>query len=243
MRQADNSGPGAGPIQTQANTRQIQTTEQGQPSATSTVTSLLMSSSDSESGEGVREVRIEDGGSQQQFADVLIQGVLARGIVDTGAEIIIIGGELFECVAAVARLKKSRLKPADKVPKAYDNRIFTLDGKMELVIAYQGRTMQTPIYIKLDAPEQLLLGEGVCRQLGIVTYHPLVCNQRKKKNVRASQQMAKLGDKGQQGEVNKQQEYKICYTQHTSNQTKGRRRTYPHCTNKREVCGGRVHGH
>ena len=26
----------------------------------------------------------------------------------------------------------------------------------------------------MDAPEQLLLGEGVCRQLNIITYHPSV---------------------------------------------------------------------
>ena len=31
--------------------------------------------------------------------------------------------------------------------------------------------MQTSVYIKMDAPDQLLLSEGVCRQLSIVTYH------------------------------------------------------------------------
>ena len=34
--------------------------------------------------------------------------------------------------------------------------------------------MRTPVYVKLDAAEQLLLSEGVCRQLGIITYHPEV---------------------------------------------------------------------
>ena len=32
--------------------------------------------------------------------------------------------------------------------------------------------MNTLVYVKMDAPEPLLLSEGVCRQLGIVTYHP-----------------------------------------------------------------------
>ena len=32
------------------------------------------------------------------------------------------------------------------------------------------------MYIKMDAPESLLLSEGVCRQLGIVTYHPSILN-------------------------------------------------------------------
>ena len=31
--------------------------------------------------------------------------------------------------------------------------------------------MSTPVYIKMDAADQLLLSEGVCRQLDIVVYH------------------------------------------------------------------------
>ena len=34
--------------------------------------------------------------------------------------------------------------------------------------------MTTDIYVKMDASEPLLLSEGVCRQLGIVSYHPEV---------------------------------------------------------------------
>ena len=34
--------------------------------------------------------------------------------------------------------------------------------------------MVTPEYIKTDAHEQLLLSEGVCRQFGIIHYHPSV---------------------------------------------------------------------
>lgn len=43
---------------------------------------------------------------------------------------------------------------------------------MDLDVAFGESTMKTPIYIKMDAPDQLLLSEGVCRQLGIITYHP-----------------------------------------------------------------------
>ena len=43
---------------------------------------------------------------------------------------------------------------------------------MEVDISFNDRTMKTSVYIKMDAPEQLLLSEGVCRQLGILTYHP-----------------------------------------------------------------------
>ena len=41
--------------------------------------------------------------------------------------------------------------------------------------------MNTPVYIKLDAPEQLLLVEGVCRQLNIITYHPPVGEKSEKR--------------------------------------------------------------
>ena len=32
--------------------------------------------------------------------------------------------------------------------------------------------MNTPVYVKMDSPEPLLLAEGVCRQLKIISYHP-----------------------------------------------------------------------
>ena len=32
--------------------------------------------------------------------------------------------------------------------------------------------MRTPVYIMRDVHDQLLLCEGVCQQLGIVSYHP-----------------------------------------------------------------------
>ena len=34
--------------------------------------------------------------------------------------------------------------------------------------------MKTPIYLKMDAKESLLLSEGMCHQLGIISYHPQV---------------------------------------------------------------------
>ena len=78
----------------------------------------LLSSSDSEAeGEGVRQVRINDQGSHQQFADVVVGGVPVAGVVDSGAEITIMNGRLFAKIAAVARLKKSQLKPPDRIPK------------------------------------------------------------------------------------------------------------------------------
>ena len=45
---------------------------------------------------------------------------------------------------------------------------------MKLEVQFGGKTMETIVYIKMDAREQLLLYEEVCRQLGIVVYHPEV---------------------------------------------------------------------
>ena len=39
---------------------------------------------------------------------------------------------------------------------------------------FDGKTMCTPVYVKMDSPDPLLLSEGMCRQLGIVTYNPKV---------------------------------------------------------------------
>ena len=51
-------------------------------------------------------VRVKDKGSKPQYVNVQVQGVPTSGIIDTGADITIMGGELFKKVAAAARLKK-----------------------------------------------------------------------------------------------------------------------------------------
>ena len=45
---------------------------------------------------------------------------------------------------------------------------------MDLQITFDEKAMVTPVYIKMDARKQLLLSEGVCRQLRIIYYYPLV---------------------------------------------------------------------
>ena len=127
----------------------------------------LLDSSDSD----VNVVRVNDRGSKPQFAVVLIQGVPATGVIDTGADITIIGGELFQKVAAAARVKKRDFKRADKISRTYDQQTFILHGKMDLDISFGDKTMSTAVYVKMDANDQLLLSEGVCNQLSIVTYH------------------------------------------------------------------------
>ena len=116
-------------------------------------------------------VRVPDKGSRPRQANVIIGGVPTYGAVDSGADITIMGGDLFRHVASAGNLKKRNFKPADKIPRSYDQRTFKLDGKVDMDITFCGTTMRTPVYIKLDAAEQLLLSEGVCHQLGIIFYH------------------------------------------------------------------------
>ena len=170
-----------------AGTRLVSTSASGpqSPSAAPGLLPHLLSSSDSDTeGDGVRQVRIDDEGSKQQYAEVLVEGVPAAGVVDSGAENTIMNGKLFARIAAVARLKKSQLKPPDRIPKTYDRRVFSLDGRVDLDISFNGITMCTPIYIKVEAADKLLLGEGVCRQLKIITYHPSLSSKKTRKGNR-----------------------------------------------------------
>ena len=103
-----------------------------------------------------------------------VHGVSVSGLAETGAEITIMNGETFQKVASVAHLKKKHFKAADKTPNGYDQRPFQLDGKMDLDILFNEKMIHVPVYVKLDAKDYSLLSQGVCRQLGILTYHPAV---------------------------------------------------------------------
>ena len=132
---------------------------------------LLLSYSEDEQ---VNLVQVPDQGSSAKGAVVQIQGVPAVGVIDSGSDITIMGAELFAKVAPTARLRKRDLKKLDRTPRTYDQRTFTLDGRLDLDIEYAGKSMRTPVYLRTAAKDQLLLSEGVCRQLGIIKYHPEV---------------------------------------------------------------------
>ena len=78
---------------------------------------------------------------------------------------------MFAKVAVTARLHKRDLKKADRIPKAYDQRTFSLDGRLDLDVEFDGKSLNTPVYVRKEAQDQLLLSEGVSRQLGIISYH------------------------------------------------------------------------
>ena len=132
--------------------------------------SLLYSSSDE--SDSIRAVRVQDEGSRPHYAEVLVQGVLSQGIIDSGADITIMGASLFQKFAAANRIKKRDFHKPDKVPHTYDQRTFILHGYLNLDVAFGDKTIGTRVYVKMDAHDELLLSEGVCRQLGIISYHP-----------------------------------------------------------------------
>ena len=136
---------------------------------------LLYSDSDSEhSDSSVSTVRVQDKGSRPRKVTVTVQGIPTKGVIDSGADITIINADLLKNIAAAAKLRKKAFKQPDKVPYTYDQKPFQLDGRIDLDISFDGRTMRTPVYVKMDAKDHLLLSEGVCSQLHIITYHPAV---------------------------------------------------------------------
>ena len=134
----------------------------------------LLSDSDPEQFEGTKvdQVSVTDRGSHPRCAKVQIEGVPMYGIMVSGADFTIIGSSLFKKVAAVAKLKKRDFLKPDKVPRTYDLKPFRLEGKMMLTITFGDKSMRTAVYVKMDAHDQLLPSECVCRQLQIISYHP-----------------------------------------------------------------------
>ena len=80
-------------------------------------------------------------------------------------------GKLFKNVAAVATMKKD-FKEAGKTPRSYDWTPFSLNSRIDLDVTFNDTAINTQVYVKIDAHEQLLLSEGICHQLGIISYHP-----------------------------------------------------------------------
>ena len=74
---------------------------------------------------GVIQVRVRDKGSNAHCVKVSVQGVPIYGVVDSGTDITIIGGEMFKQAAAAAKLR---------TPHNYDQQPFHVDGRMDLDI-------------------------------------------------------------------------------------------------------------
>ena len=111
---------------------------------------------------------------QSSCVEVKVEGIPVTGLIDTGSDITIIRGDLIYHIFGITGLDESRLKPADLKACTYDQKPITLDGQIDLHISFGEEVICTTAYVKLVAPDQLLLSETVCCQLGIVSYHPSV---------------------------------------------------------------------
>ena len=99
--------------------------------------------SDSDDSLEVRQLRVFDTGSKPQSVRVIVGRVPMDGIVDSGPDITIVGGDMFKRVTAVAKLRKRDFKPPGKTPWNYDQQPFRLDGQIDLDITFEDRTMKS----------------------------------------------------------------------------------------------------
>ena len=96
-------------------------------------------SSDSEGEEVMKQITVVDKGSKAQHAHISVQGVPANGVIDTGANITIMGGKLFARVAAAARLRKKDFRKPDRTPRTYVRELFIL-----MVVIWTSHLMKEP---------------------------------------------------------------------------------------------------
>ena len=111
---------------------------------------------------------------ESRYVEVKLEGVPVTGLIDTGSDINIIRGDLFYMIVEKAGLELSHLKAPDHKAFTYDQKPVTLDGQMNMTFGFGEKVLHATVYVKLVAPDQLLLSETVCHQLGIVSYHPSV---------------------------------------------------------------------
>ncbi len=76
-------------------TRQVQT--QPEASVVENPIDYLVSSDDDDQS-SVKTVRVQDTGSKVMYANVDLHGVPVKGVIDSGADITILGGDLFKCL-------------------------------------------------------------------------------------------------------------------------------------------------
>ena len=104
--------------------------------------------------------------------EVQIEGVPIRGIVDTGSDITILNGHAFWEIVNISKVpKREQFKPANRKACTYGHHPLSLDGQIDLHITFGEKCICETVYIKLDAPDTLLLSENVYCKLDIVFYH------------------------------------------------------------------------
>ena len=75
---------------------------------------------------------------------------------------------MFYQIVSEAHLKVQSLKAAEQKTCTYDQKPITLDGQMDMRIKFGEKVVSTTVYVKLVAPDQLLLSETVCHLLALL---------------------------------------------------------------------------
>ena len=110
--------------------------------------------------------------STPKSIEVQIEGLPIRGIIDTGSDITILSGTAFQEIVTACGIKREQFKPPDRTTCTYRHQPLKLDGQLDLQIKFGKKSMCEKVYVKMDAPDALLLSENVCCKLNIVIYHP-----------------------------------------------------------------------
>ena len=110
--------------------------------------------------------------SGSRCVKVMVEGAPIVGLIDTGPDITIMRGDQFYDMVKQANLNKHHLKPTEQRACAYDQKPITLDCQIDMKITFGEKTIVSTVFVKLVAPDKLLLSENVCRMLGVVSYHP-----------------------------------------------------------------------
>jgi len=91
------------------------------------------------------------------IARIVVDEVLMDGVEDSGSDITIISKEI-SMMASVAKLRKKDFKSPEKQHLiSWTNHFACMDRYKWTQFLVTILHMKTPIYVKMDAPEQLLL--------------------------------------------------------------------------------------
>ena len=108
--------------------------------------------------------------SGSRWVKVMVEGFPIVGLIHTGSDITLMRGDQFYDMVKDSLLSAHHLKPTEQRACTYDQKPITFDGQIDVKIAFGKKAKVSIIFVKLVAPDKLLLSENVCRMLSIVSY-------------------------------------------------------------------------
>ena len=93
--------------------------------------------------------------------EVELKGVPVILLINMGSDINIIWGDWFNHITERTGLEFIYLKASEHKVITYDQKPITLDGQMDTMFSFGEKVLHATVYVKLVAPDQLLLSETV----------------------------------------------------------------------------------